>query len=229
MRFLFLAFVISLVTGCASVKVNYVPETISISEPPLGSVNEKRVGDELLKQGKYREHDALRVLVPVKAHWAYTIHPGYFLKLGEDQENMFFRVGGAGDQSGFIQKAAIADAYQSIMVKKATNTICVVTVFSAAACGSDERTGFEFVKRPLVSEDSVQRTLIYSGRVGNKINIGYREFSGNYARPAFNNSVEYDLAESNKIGYKGALLEVIEATNQSIKYKVISNFNAAER
>ena len=61
--------------------------------------------------------------------------------------------------------------------------------------------------------------------MGNKINIGYREFSSNSARPAFNNDVEYDLNESKQIGYKGALLEVIKATNQDITYKVLKNFN----
>ena len=69
--------------------------------------------------------------------------------------------------------------------------------------------------------------LIYSGRVGDKIKAGYREFSNNLARPAFNNDVEYDLRESSVIGYKGARIEVVEATNEHIKYKVIQNFSRA--
>jgi hypothetical protein len=79
----------------------------------------------------------------------------------------------------------------------------------------------------LASNDSFQQTLIYSGKVGDKINIGYREFSGNMARPSFNNNVEYDLSQSMFIGYKGVKIEVLEANNQHIKYKVIQNFNAA--
>jgi hypothetical protein len=58
----------------------------------------------------------------------------------------------------------------------------------------------------------------------NKINIGYREFSNNSARPAFNNEVEYDLSESKRIGYKGAQIEVLEADNSSITYEVLRNF-----
>lgn len=87
--------------------------------------------------------------------------------------------------------------------------------------------GFEKRKRPLASNDSFQQTLIYSGKVGDKINIGYREFSGNLARPAFNNNVEYDLSDSMLIAYKGARIEVLEANNQFIKYRVIENFNKA--
>ncbi|ELT4634368.1 hypothetical protein R8Y01_003702, partial [Acinetobacter baumannii] len=89
-------------------------------------------------------------------------------------------------------------------------------------------TGISFKTEGSINEDSFQQTLIYSGKVGNKINIGYREFSSNIARPAFNNDVEYDLSQSKEIGYKGALLEIIEATNQDIKYKVIRNFNKVD-
>jgi hypothetical protein len=71
---------------------------------------------------------------------------------------------------------------------------------------------------------SFQQTLIYSGRVGDKIKFGYREFSNNLARPAFNNDVEYDLSTSNIIGYKGAQIEVISSDNSGIKYKVLKNF-----
>jgi len=47
--------------GCAAPKHNYAPETINISEPPIGSIAEKQVGEEMLQQGRYREHDALHV------------------------------------------------------------------------------------------------------------------------------------------------------------------------
>jgi hypothetical protein len=39
--------------------------------------------------------------------------------------------------------------------------------------------------------------------------------------------VEYDLSESKIIGYAGARLEVIKATNTGIEYKVIKNFNSS--
>lgn len=82
---------------------------------------------------------------------------------------------------------------------------------------------------PSLHRDSFQQTLLYSGKVGNKINIGYREFSNSLARPAFNNNVEYDLSESKTIAYKGAQLEILEATNQHIKFRLIKNFNSAVR
>jgi len=228
MRGVFLTLVVAaMVAACATPAHNYQAVTTEISEPPLNSINSKQVGDELLKQGKYREHDAIVVTAPVESGWAYTVHPGYFLKTGDDQANKYYRIGGAGEESGYVQKAGLADPVQSLMVKKDTNTLCVITVSSVAVCGDAGKQSFDEVKKPIITQDAIQRTLIYSGKSGSKINVGYREFSGNMARTAFNNNVEYDLSESNQIGYKGALLEIIEATNRFIKYKVLSNFNSA--
>jgi hypothetical protein len=221
-------FLLVLLAGCASTKVNYQPETINISEPPIGVVIEKRVGDEMVRQGRFREHEVLLVNTIVKPHWAYTVHPGYFLKIGEDDSSVYYRVG-AGDEAGFIEKSALADPYKGLMLKKSSNTLCIVTILDLAGCGGDVTAGFEKSKRPTLSQNYNQQTLIYSGKVGTKINIGYREISGNMAVFSSSNSVEYDLSESNRIGYKGAVIEVLEATNQTIKYRVLSNFNSAVR
>jgi len=59
--------------------------------------------------------------------------------------------------------------------------------------------------------------------------VSYREFSDHHARTAFTNTAEYDLSESKIIGYKGALIEVLEATNQHIRYRVLRNFNEAQQ
>ena len=77
----------------------------------------------------------------------------------------------------------------------------------------------------ILSKNSFQRSLIYNGKIGDKINVAYREFSNDLARPAFNNNVEYDLKESKTIAYKGAVIEVLDANNQIIKYRVLKNFN----
>jgi len=218
------AITVTLLTACAAPKYNYMANVVAISEPPLNSINSSQVGDVMLRQGKYKEHDAIFVKSQTSAGWAYTIHPGYYLKHGEDELAEYYQAGG-GDEAGYIEKAALADPWKTIMAKKEKPILCVVTVFNAAACGNES--GFERQKKSILTQDSFQQTLIYSGKVGSKINIGYREFSGSAARPAFNNNVEYDLSESNVIGYKGAQVEVIEATNQYIKYKVLRNFNKA--
>ncbi len=218
---------ILLLSGCAIPKANYAPSTVSISEPSLGSVNSTLVGDNMLRQGEYTEHDAILVTQQLSAG-AYTVFPGHYLKMGEDESTEFYMPGG--DQPGRVEKLPFADNWSSVIVRKERPPrLCVLTVYNTAITTCNAGAVFQRRKVPSLARDSFQQTLIYSGRVGNKINIGYREFSNSYARPAFNNNVEYDLSDSNVIGYKGAQLEILEATNQMIKFKVIRNFNAAVR
>jgi len=66
--------------------------------------------------------------------------------------------------------------------------------------------------------------FVYNGRVGDAVKFVYREFKNNYARPAFTQDVQYDLSQSDEIGFLNLRLRVLEATNTSITYVVIQNF-----
>lgn len=73
------------------------------------------------------------------------------------------------------------------------------------------------------SEDSFRKELVYLGRSGDTIQLAYREFYNNMARPAFSNNIQYDLADSDVIGFQGARFKVISATNTLFTYKVIKH------
>lgn len=213
--------------GCASPKFNYKPLAVDISEPPLNEVVQRSVGEEMLKQGKYAVIDVLNVEATTKPHWGVTINPGLFRKTGDDEDANYYELGGRGGESGSVEKSWVVDPLKVLMLKKSDNAICIVTTLDGKSCSDTQKENYKQEKRSVVFENGIQQTLIYSGRIGSRIRFGYREFSNNLARPAFNNDVEYDLRESQTIAYKGAVIEVIEATNQYIKYIVKSNFNKA--
>ncbi|MFC2997601.1 hypothetical protein ACFODO_20615 [Acinetobacter sichuanensis] len=211
--------------GCATPKHNYQATPQNISKPPIGSTNEAFVGDKMLEQGVFLEREALYVPTTFK-HSGYTISEGYYLKTGEDKKGHYFKPLNMIPNGGNVQKSFINDPFQAVMLN-VENQICIVTTLNLRSCSKEEHSA-KLSTVGIATDNSFQQTLIYSGKVGNKINIGYREFSSNLARPAFNNDVEYDLSESKQIGYKGALLEIEDANNQSIKYKVLKNFNKVE-
>lgn len=76
-----------------------------------------------------------------------------------------------------------------------------------------------------VDDAHFKQELVYTGKTGNNINIEYREFKDNMIRTAFSQSLTYDISKDNIIGFKGALFEVLSATNSTIKYKVIKHLN----
>ena len=214
-------------SGCATPVRNYEPKRTEISEPAIGADAVAHVGDSMLRQGTFTEHEAMFVEedTPLGVFNPYTIGRGYYLKTGEDKESAFFAIDNPFEGGGTMTKAALADPRKAVQAYKNENRLCGVSAFNAQVCS--EKAKYRFTTKAVATADAFQQTLLYNGKVGRRINVGYREFSGDIARPAFNNEVEYDLDQSSVIGYKGARIEVIEATNEYIRYRVLQNFNGA--
>lgn len=87
-----------------------------------------------------------------------------------------------------------------------------------------DRTLIKKIIKTSISTSNFIQEFIYNGKVDNNIKFIYREFSGDMIRPAFNQSVQYDYNDSKFISFKGLNIEIIEANNQRIKYKMLSNF-----
>jgi len=210
--------------GCVSPEFNYSPELESISAPPIDSINTVRVGDVMLREGKKIVTDAIYVESKVSTVLAsFTLTPGYLVKIGETESHDYFNPFDD-PKSGKVYRSAIADPFKCMAVDNKTGILYGVSGFNARV-KMGEKNDYERCRYTMVTEDSFEKTLIYSGKVGNKIKIGYREFSNLKARPEYNNEVEYDLSESKVIAYKEARLEIINATKEGIKYKVVRNFN----
>ena len=77
-----------------------------------------------------------------------------------------------------------------------------------------------------LSQPNVKQQLIYNGRVGDYVKFLYREVSeGAYLRQPFTQEIQYDLNEGKIIGFKGARIEILSATNRQIDYKVLQHFS----
>jgi hypothetical protein len=67
--------------------------------------------------------------------------------------------------------------------------------------------------------------LIYSGRSGSEIVLDHREYAngpeGAFARPAFNQQLKYDLPTSNHVVYRSLEIEIVEASNAGVKFRVL--------
>ncbi len=70
---------------------------------------------------------------------------------------------------------------------------------------------------------STKSELIYSGKAGSVIKVVYREYSNDYARPAFSQELQYDLSETKTLKFRKTTIQVIAATNQEITFKVLDS------
>lgn len=173
----------------------------SVNAPAIGSVSTRTVGEELIRRDT-------GVLVPemvVKSDAVIGDHrlpKGRYAWYGENRKGVWFSGSG-----------------QDFYMRNADGQLCVEAIDACA------QADYELEKRlSNLSPESFQQTLLYNGRIGNRVTLAYREFTNDMARPAYSNEVDYDLSESMIVGYRGAKLEIIEATNTEITYRVISGF-----
>ena len=226
---------LTLLLGCASVPLNYAPVVEQISRPSINETTTATLGDLMLEQGTATLTEG--VYVPEENNIkGFILSPGFYPKTGEEKGRVFtsFEMQRSGNGLGHVslQGGLIGQTFlpRSIRFDREKQQTCAIApnVYGMNQPVCDTEYPYQFTQRPLISSNNFQQTLIYSGRVGDRIRISYREFSGNMARSAFTNEAEYDLNESKIIAYKGARIEVIDADNEKIRYRVLSNFNVGQ-
>jgi len=209
-------------SGCATVVHNYVPQVTSFSLPEIGIEVEARLGEPLLDQGLFVEDEVLQTTNEFTGA-LYLVRPGKFIKTGEDADYEHYRQDIISGLSIFTGRGSSASSTASIRIRKSDGEFCIIRTGDLTIC--PDSASFQKSKEQRITENNFRKTLIYSGRVGDKVRVSYREFADGMARSAFTNEVEYDLSTGSTIGYASAEIEVISATNTSIRYKVISNFD----
>jgi hypothetical protein len=103
--------------------------------------------------------------------------------------------------------------------------ICISALGIKSACTKGKRAS-DYDTSPYFSysENSFQQTIEYAGRSGSVLRFNYSEFTDGFARQAFTREFQVDLSQGNVAAYKGAIIEIESATNASITYKVVRNF-----
>ncbi len=203
------------VTGCSSIPMNAQTEYEEFSIPELNKVVKVYVGETMIDQGNAMTSNVLTVLNNIDGI-CFDILKGDYIERGTTANGKMFFHSNSTNGAGVI-KAALCDPAVALSINK-QEKVCVSTPFVTEASCYDGQ--FETSKKTLNSNSSFRQLLIYSGSIGQKMNISYREFSNDSARGAFTNNVEYDMSKSSIIRYKGAIIKVLSYDNTSIEYVV---------
>jgi hypothetical protein len=196
-KFIAATALVTVIGGCAvRVQPTFAPMTL----PTVGSVTTRNVGDSLINQGHAQQIPKLHMEEEAQFGKIKILKGTYYYN-AENSDRIKF-MGGS----------------RPVYLYKNSKKICIEKNICSDAKYSIEKT------MGAAAANSFQQTLVYNGKIGDKITIGYREFSGAIARPAFSNEVSYDLSESMVIGYKGSRIEVLKASNTEITYKILSGF-----
>lgn len=221
--------VATLLIGCASTQV-VPPEVLIVDTPALNTIATAELGESLVKKGKAYVFDGLELRERITDNGAareYIVEPGQmpFIDKTTDGASRYEPVAGAYyvNDKMFARRAFPKNGY---VVVKANGALELQGYYDLTGPGRISPANPQFRVGKLVDlrRPNFRQELIYGGRVGDQIKVTYREFSGDMARTAFSQDVQYDLTTEKTIGFKGVRIEVITATNTKLEYRVLKSF-----
>lgn len=234
--------VMSLITGCTVSPITPMDltERTVIDTPKVDQVMTNNLGETLVARGVRTTGKALEISKVTK----FNKQPGekslFMCGLSVAPSSQFYRGRWQTDQE-------IADCYGPFNIQVTTadgaisggcpgtylvNDICqdkfshefFIPLGSYKALLEQDFGNISVVEKVVSSQTNFVQEFIYNGRSGNTVKFIYRELSDDMLRAAFSQEVQYDLSQSTEVGFKSLRIEVIEASNTSITYKMLSNF-----
>nr|WP_313634141.1 hypothetical protein [Brevundimonas naejangsanensis] len=215
-----------LVSGCASTQT-IPPQIEQIDQPALGAVTAIELGEAAVATGRSRSLPGLALANELS--WGdgvlrkrFTVAPGRLAARQSDARHIYYfsdrmtardpLFGTAPYASGGLCRAKDGSGPVRGFI---TPGQCVLT-WNATPQVRD-------IRIEEADEGARRRELIYHGRADGKVRFLYRETMGDSAPQT--QSLDYDLAHSAVIGFRGARLEVLEADNTRLRYRLLAPFD----
>lgn len=225
---------ISLLVGCAQIEV-IRPQNPQRNEatlrPPVDQIAVANIGDTLIVQGRTIYVPAIKLLDAYESEWirnggirccAFVFARGAVLREVGQHNGVPIFVGHAA--GGLSSIDGLRNEFWGIGVRDNGRVEYVYGGGGVIAETPGRVVNFEKTQIVTETNDTFQQHFIYGGRNADSLFFTYREYSGGMARPAFTQDVTYSLRDGSTIGFKSLRIEVIQATNMSITYRVVSAF-----
>lgn len=198
----------------------YSAEARAVIPEPTATA-QAEIGEVILYQGVQAVTPAIELEERLSMNdGKISIGPGVLARIGEDGEGYIYRTNEFTTDPG---RAVAMPRSAGVYLPKGANgqpmALWMYTDTSAKAEPIATPKYRETVHRQLLKQ--ANRRLIYTGLSGSTLKLNYMEFDGDMARPAFSQELSYDLSTSDEIGYKGARIKVIKATNTRLEYVVL--------
>lgn len=241
MRLALLLVVIGILTGCASSPVKFADysKRTEVDDQRIGELQTRKMGEVLAAKG-------VRTLVP-----ALRLTKATVFNKAEGQSSIMTcavtALAGTYPQRGdYKGKPAGLPCYGPVSIQitladGTTNWNCPGQDWLADICESapgkyfvalnaakaELKQQFDNVKLisiPVEGSTNLVQDLVYDGRSGDVVNLTYREFTTDVARPSFAQGLQVDMGRTKRLKYRTLELEIVDANDLEITYKVVSGF-----
>lgn len=218
---------ILLLGGCAEI---YRPdfesamEIDSFDRPAVGVVSTASIGDTLVSKGIRITTPAIKLNAAYQTEWVRNSGARAF-PFGFDKGAVLKRVGAVNGVPLYIGGPSYGFGEQhGLAVKKGGEVSYVSNLGGVIKETSGRTASFSEITIEEVDSRNFRQDFIYNGRNQTDLFFSYREFKNDLARPAFRQDVRYLLSDMDEIGFKSLRLQILDATNQQLKYVIKRHF-----
>ena len=201
--------------SCGAMKENIISERIEILKPELNQKSNSEIGETLIEKEIGYKYNAIKVNKSVTSKTNYVRNE---IKVGE------ILINDSQTKSHFLYTCE-NNKYGIAFSKKDGTAEMFVNSDGIHTFPINGNLEFEKLQVPVIGKEYFKQEFIYNGKVGSGLKFIYREFIDNTARPAFTQDLQYDLSESDIIGFKGLRIKVLNTSNTKIEYVVLNMFN----
>lgn len=217
------ASIVMLTTACGS---TYTPVNNVVSPtimPNIGAISKINMGEQLFVEGTgfmsncivpnfaHTETFGLGTRVVSVKPFENLCETHYQGKYRPQYDNVVAMTGGYKADS-FKWDVEVKDNPNSV-------TYCIFDGCFDKPLGSYQK------KRAFVfNESSLKQVIEYMGKSGSILEFTYSEYMNNIARDAFTRTFKVDLNDTNFLSFKGAKVEILDASSSEITYKVLQGF-----
>lgn len=226
-RYLYPIFLVIIVifAGCSTPKQHIAPDMRIVDVPPLGQDRISELGDTLVRKGRIWTYDGISLENTVTGGGfpfkKLTLRPGNLKATMYDDEWIYYTT-----EKLEVSDTMIGTLFQmgGLAIRKAADKDIKIHMGAQHLFTPEPKPILKNMQITDIDRPSFSQELIYNGRVGDTLKFLYREFSSDHIRAPFSQDVQYDLKDGKIIGFKGVRIEVLEATNIRMKYRVLSSF-----
>lgn len=241
MRLFFVVAASLVLAGCAAtpIKITDFGSTTAVDQPAPGVVTTRGIGETMVAKGTRTVSPALEVMQETQFNkkdgeksimtCAVTAIAGTYVKRGTYSKDPVgaecfgpaqFRVTNSDGSTNWNCPGQLVAA-----------DICHVRddVYFIAHLGQKIYLKQDFDKLRRIDKGVPGKTnfvqeLLYNGRSGDTIRLTYREFAEDLTRPTTTQELQYDLAASPVVGFRNVRLEVLEANNTEVQFRLDQTF-----
>lgn len=214
------------IAACASTALP--PQYFSrVGEEPLaGEESQARVGEPVYTKFDYRSEQILRLVQGINQKYTgclgcvISVAPGAVIESRGSSGEYCTRV-------GHPLKGSIGPGDDRVVcfTRHATrDEVTQLRVTGTLGKWNAVEPPVAFERAEVMVGEGFKSELVYQGVAAGVLRLLYREYSENLARPAFQQELTYTMeAEgATEVGFRGLRLEVLEADNSAIRYRVVT-------